>query len=326
MQKLLQGMYMPIIRTYRPSPDALLNPRSDIIFKALFTQNSEDSRGALKSFLSAVIGRKVNTVTLLPNEPAAEDSEDKNARLDVACTFNDGDAADIEMQGVNENNSYGRRAEYLTAKLLNYVVPKGTDWHKIHQVFQISVLNFIFDPTDSSPVGRYLMRKKTGQPLAEVQNVIFLELPKLKNNEDNPKQLPDAQKWCKFFLEADNPQKKDYVHQLEQTEEGIMQAQKVLDHISSNDALWKKEFDRQVVETDRSSALHYAIETGTKIGIERGMKQGLEQGMQQGMQKGLQQGSSKAKTDIARSMKTKGYAFSEIAELTGLSESEIAAL
>lgn len=35
--------------TYRPSPTALLNPCSDLIFKKLFTDNSEESRISLVS-------------------------------------------------------------------------------------------------------------------------------------------------------------------------------------------------------------------------------------------------------------------------------------
>ena len=57
-------------KTWKPSPTAILNPRLDINFKAIFTQDTEGAKIALKSFLSAAIGRQVTEVTLGPNEPS----------------------------------------------------------------------------------------------------------------------------------------------------------------------------------------------------------------------------------------------------------------
>ena len=46
----------------------ILNPRLDPNFKAIFTQPTPESRCALKSFLTAAIGRKVVDVTVVENE------------------------------------------------------------------------------------------------------------------------------------------------------------------------------------------------------------------------------------------------------------------
>ena len=58
----------------------------------------------------------------------------------------------------------------------------------------------------------------------------------------------------------------------------------------------------------------YAVQKGIKQGIEQGIKQGIEQGIKQGQ------------TDIARRMKAKGYADTDIADMTGLPLETIAAL
>lgn len=57
------------LNRYRPSQDALLNPCHDEVFKALFTNESEESRTALHCFLTAVLHKEVKTVQLRPNEP-----------------------------------------------------------------------------------------------------------------------------------------------------------------------------------------------------------------------------------------------------------------
>lgn len=61
--------------TLRPSPTALLNPRLDPTFKAMFTQESKDSEEALKSFISSVLGRKIKSVKLTSNEPVVDTPE-----------------------------------------------------------------------------------------------------------------------------------------------------------------------------------------------------------------------------------------------------------
>ena len=51
---------------------ALLNPRIDSTFKALFTQPTEESRAALHSFLEAATERKIKSFELKPNDAVQE--------------------------------------------------------------------------------------------------------------------------------------------------------------------------------------------------------------------------------------------------------------
>jgi len=134
-----------------------------------------------------------------------------------------------------------------------------------------------------------------------IQTVIFLELPKIDALGDvPPESLNSEQKWCKFFLDADNPCKQDYVRQLAADEGGgIMEAQKTLDKISTDWVLWKRELDRDIIESNRNSELHYAQEQG------------------------LQEGTKQAKQEVARNMKKADIPSVTIAQCTGLSEDEI---
>ena len=58
----------------------------------------------------------------------------------------------------------------------------------------------------------------------------------------------------------------------------------------------------------------------------KGLAEGMEKGMAEGMEKGLAEGMEKAHYETARKMKAKGFDSKEIAELTGLTEQEIALL
>ena len=48
----------------------ILDIRYDEVFKAVFTRDTAESRGALSDLISALIGRAVSVETLVANEPA----------------------------------------------------------------------------------------------------------------------------------------------------------------------------------------------------------------------------------------------------------------
>ncbi len=61
---------------------ALLNPRFDSTFKAIFTQNTPESKTALRSFLEAATERKITKVNLLPSEAPADYPDERGLRYD----------------------------------------------------------------------------------------------------------------------------------------------------------------------------------------------------------------------------------------------------
>ncbi|MDR2048574.1 MAG: Rpn family recombination-promoting nuclease/putative transposase, partial [Treponema sp.] len=77
--------------------DRLIDLRYYKIFKAVFTQNTPASRKALTSLLEASLQRRLNIVTVVANEPAAQSETDRQIRYDIACTFNDGELVNVEM-------------------------------------------------------------------------------------------------------------------------------------------------------------------------------------------------------------------------------------
>ena len=106
-------------QTLRPTPTALLNPRMDPIFKAIFTQNTKESEEALQSFISSVLGRKIKNLKLTTNEPPVDNTTQSQMSFDVSVTFENGETASIEMQGRNRDYSYEARSELQIARLLN---------------------------------------------------------------------------------------------------------------------------------------------------------------------------------------------------------------
>ena len=291
--------------TYRPSPTALLNPCADPIFKILFTDESEEAHQALTGFLTDIIGKKVSDVVLQPNELSGESITDKQSEFDINCKV-EGKIVNVEMQGLNQDNHFGKRAEYHVAHLYNHYVARGMQWTEAPQVYQISVLNFVFDKDESESLSHYYMKNNSGRPVAKMLNIIFLELPKIEPLTDDISLLTPAQMWGKFFLYAPSEEKKDFIQRLAEKNRGIKMAVTVLKNISQDEINWYRETRYWMRISDEKTMISSAKQ--------RGHDEGLEQGIQQGIQQGAQQKA----IETALKMLKKHYPINDIAELTGL--------
>ena len=254
----------------RAGSGALLNPRYDVTFKEIFTQNTPESRAALHSFLEAATERKITKVDLIPNEAHIDYLGQRGVRYDIMTTFADSERANIEMQAFKQEYDYGKRAEYHVARILAASLKQSDFWERANKAYQISVLDFNYDETSPGAISRYAMRTEDGRRLADLQNVIFLELPKIKNKEKTLESNTLLENWAIFLKEADNPNKTEIIKQLTEKEEGLMQAQKVLSKVSKSEIMWLAQFRAEVAERDRRSDIAAATSKAIKKGIEQG--------------------------------------------------------
>ena len=289
---------------------ALLNPRVDSTFKALFTQPTPESREALHSFLEAATERKIKSFTLSPNDAPGMFPEQRGVSYDILCVFDDGLSANIEMQAFNQKYDYGKRAEYQVARLETTYLKSGSSWEKAPTVFQISVLNFMYNKDEKDKknvVSRYAMRTRDGKELSNTLNIIFIELPKVESLEDSLDTNTALENWALFLKEADDPQKTELIEKLTEKEEGLMQAQKSLSSISANQELWLTQYRLEIAERDRIS------------GLEASRKEGIAQGITQGIMQGIAQN----RVETARKFLAMKLPPEQVAEGTGLSLEEV---
>ena len=295
--------------TYRPSPTALLNPRCDPSFKAMFTQETEESNAALQDFISVLIGREVRKIALVPNEPPVDSLNEMQMTFDVSVTFDDGERADIEMQSRSQNYDYAARAEIQAARLLNMNSHRGDNWTS-RSVYQISVLNFQFDKDDNQPLAWYTMTDQKGGHLAGKINVLFFDLVKIH-------------KWGLFLSYAENPKYQDYIKNLVESEEGLMKASNALNMVSQDDINWAIQNSIFKAKRDYNSNMQYAqkigLEKGLKEGLKKGMKQGIREGKKEGMKEGMKEGRNEEKLQVAKNALSMNLGtIEQISELTGL--------
>ena len=259
--------------TLRPSPTALLNPRMDPIFKAIFTQETKESYAALESFISSVLGRKIKDLKLTTNEPPVDNTTESKMSFDVSVTFDNGEKASIEMQGRNRDYTYEARSEIQVARLLNINAKKSNDW-KAEKVYQISVLNFHLPKDDNSEMSWYTMKSQKGHALSGHLNVIYIDLLVLKELAGKPiENLTPLQKWGLYLAYADSEEMSDYIAEIAKSEKGIMEAKRIIGRMSLDDSNWFIQNSYDTAMRDYNDGLHNSEQRG----IEKGRIEGAQQ-------------------------------------------------
>ena len=281
---------------------ALLNPRVDSTFKALFTQPTQESRDALHSFLEAATERKIKSFSLTANDAPTGFGGQRSVSYDIICEFDDGLSADIEMQAFNQEYDYGKRAEYQVARLETTYLKKGDNWEKAPIVYQVTVLDFNYGNDAGTeiktPVSRYAMRTKDGRELSNSLNIVFIELPKTRGLEKTLETNTPLENWAIFLKEADNPKQQDIINRLTSKEAGLMQAQKSLSSISANRDLWIEQYRQELADRDKRSSISAALSKGRMEG----------------------------KYEVARNLLKLGFSPQQVVDGTGLSLSEVESL
>lgn len=323
-------------KSFRPSPTALLNPCADPIFKSLFTQDTSASRQALCGFLSNLLGKEITDLVLQPNELAVESLSDRQTQFDLTCKANS-EPVNIEMQGINLHSLYANRAEYHVAHLLNHYVTKGTDETDIPKVYQISVVNFILNKDSDAPYSHFLMQNidGSGSVLGNRMNVIFLELPKIKELSDDIEKLTKVEQWGKFFLYANDSDKQNFLKTLGKLNPGIEYAMEALDFLSKEELEWQRETSYWKYVMDVTTAKNEAkrigfaegheegFSTGHAEGLAEGHAEGHAEGLAEGLTEGEMKGKNAMKLEIARNLKQLNVSTAQIVSATGLTVQDI---
>ena len=286
-----------------PAQGEPLKVMDDIVFKAMLTSGTQDSYEALRSLLSACTHREVSGVKILNSEILPMHLEAKTPRLDVNVTFNDGEAANLEMQFCMTVDNLKARSSQYASMLQAGMSVRGKNYKEIKRVYQIFFLNFELFPESSIIPRRYGYREKTENDLLNDQTeIIFYELPKMEKlvkdyfeGKTQTDSLSYEEKWCIYIKYRHEKQVELLINELCQKEEGIMRAEK------------------EVVKVDRSF-LRYIRKMGEmKDKIDRFYveKAAHEKGHTEGHAEGHAEGEAKISSEVL-DLIAKGFSTEEI--------------
>jgi len=279
-----------------------LSIMDDVVFKAMLTANTDDSREALRSLLSACTRRPISKVQVTNNDLVPAHLDAKAMRLDVNVTFEDGEAANLEMQFSKSDDNLKDRAALHTAMLHVRQPSRGRHYYEVKRVYQIFFLNCELFPDSDKLPRRYSYREEEDHDrLTDMTEIIFYEMPKLEKKMRkilagtmDMDSLPEDEKWCIYMKYRHEERAMEQIEQLYRKEEGIMRAERAVQGISRDYLKSIREMNIIKNEMDRAQRIHDREK------------------------KALAKGRTEEKLEIAQKMKEMGISFEQIHTATGL--------
>ncbi len=294
-----------------------LDPRYDLTFKAVF-----EHPDLIISFLNALLpfkdGEVITEVEYLPVELVPETPLKKFTVVDVRCKDQNGRQFLVEMQ-MYWTDEFKQRVLFNASKAYVKQADKKSDYKELQPVYSLNIVNDRGFDGDEYFHQFQLAEKGNPDRIIEGIELVFVELKKFKPQtvaEHTMKRL-----WLRFLTEI-NEKTQEVPQELLDSPE-ICKAMSIIERGAYSDAqleAYEKYWDTVAAEITLLNG-HYR--KGLREGEEIGLQEGLKKGKAEGLKEGEEIGATKKNIDNARKMKEKGYPIEDIAEITGLSSSEI---
>jgi predicted transposase/invertase (TIGR01784 family) len=298
----------------------ILDIRYDPVFKAVFTRDTSNSRGALSSLISALIGRSVIVDTITANEPPADDQRQRYVRFDAACKTKKGELVNVEMS-FNPGADEKARLEYYTAKLFvgQNIHGKEKKYNDLKETYQITILaKYKLFPDENLTHNFLYYDPDTRVSLGGKTRIITVELVKAKPIADKPvEKMTNAEAWAVFFQYLTDDEKRAKIIEIINHEEGIAMAVETLGKFTQSELEYMRQYIKKKRELDYQSDMAHERERMAKT---------KRKWLKEGRNEGLVKGRSEANLENAQKMKAMGFLMEQIQSVTGLSTETIAEL
>jgi len=293
--------------------ESVMDIRYDPVFKAVFTKDTHESRGALSRLISALIGRTVTVETIIANEPPIDDTRQRYVRFDVACKTEKGELVNVEM-AFNPIASEPVRLEYHVSRLFAGQDLHGKDkkYDDLKETYQIAILANEKFYDDESFIHNFVYCDLENRiSLGGRTKIITVELVKTEPAVGkHVEEMTDAELWAVFFQYLTDEEKRDKIIEIINQEEGIAMAVDTLKNITKDE-----------VEFARMTTL-----IKSELDWRSGMADAEKKGRNEGLIEGRSEGRNEEKLENARKMKADNMSVSQISKYTGLSAETIAQL
>ena len=237
----------------------LLNPKIDFVFKKIFW--IERHPEILISFLNAVLKpeKPIVSVEIKNSDLEKEYIEDKFSRLDVKALTSNKEIINIEIQLKNEYNMI-QRSLYYWSKLYEEQLSEGDRYDKLSRTVCINILDFKYLKNDRFHNGYRLKEIETNEELTDLQEIHFIEIPKLKRFESTEEIVDLLEGWVEFLRDPES----EVIRKLEMSNKEIREAKDELYRLSRNSKERELYYLREKSLRDEISALANAKRKRTK--------------------------------------------------------------
>ena len=289
-------------------------------FKKVFGEHKNLVISLLNALLPLDDGKQVESIEYLLPEMVPDNPDKKNSIVDVRCEETGGRKFIVEMQ-LNWTTAFKERVLFNAAKAYVRQIDRSDKFKLLQPVYSLNLVNKIFEPDTDNCYHHYSMvHNLDTKKRIDGLHLVFVELPKFKPQSFAEKKM--AVLWLKFLTEID--------------EKTRTAPQELLDNPEVSMAL-------EIVEESAYSAEEMAAYEGywdavrreaTIIGELNDAREELAEEKKNRDEAVARADAATAERDAAveklrqsaRKMKDKDFAVADIAELTGLTAEEIAAL
>ena len=283
-----------------------LDPKADVTFKKVFGEHKNLVISLLNALLPLDDGKEVESIEYLPSELVPRTPTSKNTIVDVRCEETGGRKFIVEMQ-MNWTADFRQRVLFNASKAYVSQLGQSEKYNLLQPVYALNFVNKNFQPDKDDYYHYYrLVHSQDSGDILEGLHLVFIELPKFKAKNLVEKKMQVL--WLRFLTEIDEKAKKAPADLLDNRE--TCQALEIVEESAYSEAemlaydrYWDQvRLDKALVD-ERDAARAELDETNAKLDA------AVEQ---------LRQ--------TARKMKSKGFSNEDIADITGLTAAEIAAL
>ena len=265
-------------KIYFKFDDDIINPCWDNVFKATFTKDTPESRGALEYLLSAILVRKLTVLSITANEPPVDSVNERQIRYDINCKFDDGELCNIEMT-LNPDTYEPVRLEYYSSKLFTTqdIRGKNKSYKDLKRSYQIALI--VNDPVIADDIFVHNFKYYDGKnniSLNGRSHIITIELSKLEQIAQKPvSEMTALERWAVFFRYTPDKDKRELVNEIIKVEEGIAMGAQVLLNISKDE----KERARLTSEYKFAVDLQSKMVDAEREGITKVARNAIDMGM-----------------------------------------------
>jgi predicted transposase/invertase (TIGR01784 family) len=288
-----------------PKDIEILPPYDDRLFKAMLTR--PEAKPTLLFLAPQIVQRLVVNVLVRNTELPIEDIDEKAERFDINCLIDDDSQADIEMQGSRMREEKGghlnnlkARSVYNLCDLHSSQPSRGKSYDKLIRTYQVMFCNFPVHTKRKDFINSFSMRHDIDNGLLHnAIQAIFVDLTRLDEVLKKPaNEMTGMEKFSVFLKYAPNPDYRDIVNKVIESEEGLAVAGEVLMSISTDERERAIFRNRRIALADRES---------DRVTAER-------------------VGRTEERFVIARNALRKNISIDDVVDITGLTRAEVEAL
>jgi predicted transposase/invertase (TIGR01784 family) len=325
----LKGVPVKKIISFDKDAD-IFDIRFDAAFKAVFTRDTPQSRGALKGLLACLIRKDISILTLSANEPPPTSPADRQIRYDISCRFNDGELADIEMTLYPQALEVLRLEFYVTRMFAGQHIGGNRRGYKdLKRTYQISLVNRNLFLDDALVHEFEYYDVEHNLSLGGKTRIITVELAKVAGIAERKTvgQMDGAERWATFLCYCGEKGKRELVNGILKAEEAIAMAGETILEFTEKEREWFRNESKLKYELDRRTMIAEAQEEGHEEGLKEGRKEGIEIGEARGIaigeERGIAIGIREEKLRTARNLKRMGLSDEQTASALGLSAEDL---